>query len=241
GIEKKTAKLKGCEKAVVARHEAGHAVVGTAVANLLHGQPRVEKLSILPRSGGALGFTYIPPTNEDRYLLFIDELRGRLVTLLGGRAAEEVIYSGRVSTGALDDIRRATDMAYKAVAEYGLNQTIGPLSLATVSGGGMDESGGGVPWGRDQTDQERNLQGHLVDLVQREVKALLQSAHEVALSVVRANPTVLEGLGAHLEENEKVEGEELQKWLKLVVAPKELIIFVEGKQESLLPVQAGSG
>ncbi|MFQ6633737.1 hypothetical protein Gotur_011545 [Gossypium turneri] len=237
GIEKKTAKLKGCEKAVVARHEAGHAVVGTAVANLLHGQPRVEKLSILPRSGGALGFTYIPPTNEDRYLLFIDELRGRLVTLLGGRAAEEVIYSGRVSTGALDDIRRATDMAYKAVAEYGLNQTIGPLSLATVSGGGMDESGVSVM----KTDQERNLQGHLVDLVQREVKALLQSAHEVALSVVRANPTVLEGLGAHLEENEKVEGEELQKWLKLVVAPKELIIFVEGKQESLLPVQAGSG
>ncbi|XP_021279041.1 LOW QUALITY PROTEIN: ATP-dependent zinc metalloprotease FTSH 7, chloroplastic-like [Herrania umbratica] len=233
GIEKKTAKLKGSERAVVARHEAGHAVVGTAVANLLSGQPRVEKLSILPRSGGALGFTYSPPTNEDRYLLFIDELRGRLVTLLGGRAAEEVVYSGRVSTGALDDIRRATDMAYKAVAEYGLNQTIGPLSLATLSGGGMDESGGAVPWGRDQ--------GHLVDLVQREVKALLQSALEVALSVVRANPTVLEGLGAHLEENEKVEGEELQEWLKLVVAPKELTIFVGGKQESLLPLQAGSG
>ncbi|XP_007016169.2 PREDICTED: ATP-dependent zinc metalloprotease FTSH 7, chloroplastic [Theobroma cacao] len=233
GIEKKTAKLKGSERAVVARHEAGHAVVGTAVANLLPGQPRVEKLSILPRSGGALGFTYSPPTNEDRYLLFIDELRGRLVTLLGGRAAEEVVYSGRVSTGALDDIRRATDMAYKAVAEYGLNQTIGPLSLAILSGGGMDESGGAVPWGRDQ--------GHLVDLVQREVKALLQSALEVALSVVRANPTVLEGLGAHLEENEKVEGEELQDWLKLVVAPKELTIFVGGKQEPLLPVQAGSG
>ncbi|KAK9022202.1 hypothetical protein V6N11_002486 [Hibiscus sabdariffa] len=233
GIEKKTAKLKGSEKAVVARHEAGHAVVGTAVASLLPGQPRVEKLSILPRSGGALGFTYSPPTNEDRYLLFIDELRGRLVTLLGGRAAEEVVYSGRVSTGALDDIRRATDMAYKAVAEYGLNQTIGPLSLATVSGGGMDESGGAAPWGRDQ--------GHLVDLVQREVKALLQSALEVALSVVRANPTVLEGLGAHLEENEKVEGEELQEWLKLVVAPKELAVFIGGKQESVLPVQAGSG
>ncbi|XWS74042.1 hypothetical protein CRYUN_Cryun02cG0181500 [Craigia yunnanensis] len=233
GIEKKTAKLKGSEKAVVARHEAGHAVVGTAVANLLSGQPRVEKLSILPRSGGALGFTYTPPTNEDRYLLFIDELRGRLVTLLGGRAAEEVVYSGRVSTGAFDDIRRATDMAYKAVAEYGLNQTIGPLSLATLSGGGMDESGGAVPWGRDQ--------GHLVDLVQREVKALLQSALEVALSVIRANPTVLEGLGAHLEENEKVEGEELQEWLKLVVAPKELTIFIEGKQKSLLPLQAGSG
>ena len=109
-----------------------------------------QKLSILPRSGGALGFTYTPPTSEDRYLLFIDELRGRLATLLGGRAAEEFVYSGRVSTGALDDIRRATDMAYKAVAEYGLNQTIGPVSIATLSAGGMDESGGGAPWGRDQ-------------------------------------------------------------------------------------------
>ncbi|XP_027180147.1 ATP-dependent zinc metalloprotease FTSH 9, chloroplastic isoform X1 [Coffea eugenioides] len=230
GIEKKTAKLQGGEKAVVARHEAGHAVVGTAVANLLSGQPRVEKLSILPRSGGALGFTYIPPTNEDRYLLFIDELRGRLVTLLGGRAAEEVIYSGRVSTGALDDIRRATDMAYKAVAEYGLNETIGPVSLATLSGGGIEDAGS-MPWGRDQ--------GHLVGLVQREVKTLLQSALEVALSVVRANPTVLEGLGAKLEEKEKVEGEELQELLKLVVAPAELTYFVRGKQGSLLPLQTG--
>uniref|UniRef100_M0ZYC0 ATP-dependent zinc metalloprotease FTSH, chloroplastic n=1 Tax=Solanum tuberosum TaxID=4113 RepID=M0ZYC0_SOLTU len=232
GIEKKTAKLQGSEKGVVARHEAGHAVVGTAVANLLSGQPRVEKLSILPRSGGALGFTYIPPTNEDRYLLFVDELRGRLVTLLGGRAAEEVLYSGRVSTGAFDDIRRATDMAYKAVAEYGLSQTIGPISVATLSGGGMDD-GGSMSWGRDQ--------GHLVDLVQREVKVLLQSALDIALCVVRANLKVLEGLGAQLEENEKVEGEQLQEWLSMVVAPAELNFFIKGKQGSLLPLQAGSG
>lgn len=231
GIEKKHAKLKGNEKAVVARHEVGHALVGTAVANLLPGQPRVEKLSILPRSGGALGFTYTPPTTEDRYLLFVDELRGRLVTLLGGRAAEEVVLAGRVSTGALDDIRRATDMAYKAVAEYGLNRRIGPISLATLSNGGLDDSGGS-PWGRDQ--------GHLVDLVQREVKALLQSALEVALSVIRANPSVLEGLGAYLEEKEKVEGEELQEWLKSVVAPKELISFIRGQQEKILQLEAGS-
>ncbi|KAI8523621.1 hypothetical protein RHMOL_Rhmol13G0088400 [Rhododendron molle] len=194
GIEKKTAKLQGCEKGVVARHEAGHAVVGTAVANLLTGQPRVEKLSILPRSGGTLGFAYTPPTTEDRYLLFVDELRGRLVTLLGGRAAEEFVYAGRVSTGALDDIRRATDMAYKAVAEYGLNPTIGPVSMATLSGGGADESRG-VPWGRDQ-------------------------------------------VVFPFSEKEKVDGEELQEWLKLVVAPTELKFFITGKQESLLPLQA---
>lgn len=99
-----------------------------------------------------MGFTYTPPTTEDRYLLFVDELRGRLVTLLGGRAAEEVVYSGRVSTGALDDIRRATDMAYKAVTEYGLNQTIGPVSLSTLSSGGVDESSGASPWGKGQVD-----------------------------------------------------------------------------------------
>lgn len=190
----------------------------------------MEKLSILPRSGGALGFTYTPPTTEDRYLLFVDELRGRLVTLLGGRAAEEIVLAGRVSTGALDDIRRATDMAYKAVAEYGLNQRIGPISLATLSNGGLDDSGGS-PFGRDQ--------GHLVDLVQGEVKALLQSALEVALSVIRANPAVLEGLGAYLEENEKVEGEELQEWLKSVVAPEELTSFITGKQEHVLQLEVG--
>jgi len=221
GIEKKRSTLQPNEKAVVARHEAGHAVVGTAVANLLPGQPQVEKLSILPRSGGALGFTYTPPGNEDRHLLFVDELRGRLVTLLGGRAAEEVVYSGRVSTGALDDIKRATDMAYKAVAEYGLNQSIGPISLATLSGGGLDESGGTVPWAKDQ--------GHMVDLVQREVKILLQSALAMALLVIRSNPTVLEGLGAQLEANEKLDGEVLREWLKLVVAPTELATFIKGE------------
>lgn len=110
----------------------------------------LQKLSILPRSGGALGFTYIPPGAEDRNLLFIDELRGRLVILLGGRAAEEVVYHGRVSTGALDDIKRATDLAYKAVAEYGLSSTIGPISISTLSGGGLDETGGSFTWGKDQ-------------------------------------------------------------------------------------------
>lgn len=108
-----------------------------------------QKLSILPRSGGALGVTYTPP-NEDRYLIFIDELRGHLVTLMGGRAAEEVMYPGRASTGSLDDIRRATDIAYKAVAEYGLNHVIGPLSVSTLCGGGMDESWAAAPWDRKQ-------------------------------------------------------------------------------------------
>ena len=120
-------------------HEAGHAVVGTAVGCLIPGSSRPEQLSIVARSGGALGFTYIPPGEEDRKLMFSDELRGRLVTLMGGRAAE-IVACGRVSTGALDDIQRATDLAYKSVAEYGLSPSIGPMSVGTLSAGGQEDA-----------------------------------------------------------------------------------------------------
>ncbi|KAG2329770.1 hypothetical protein Bca52824_000950 [Brassica carinata] len=82
------------------------------------------------------------------------------------------------------------------------------------------------------------MQGKLVDLVQREVINLLQSALDVALSVVRANLDVLEGLGVQLEEKENVEGEDLHKWLSMVVAPEELAVFVKGKQVALLPARA---
>lgn len=230
GIEKKRLTLHSIEKGVIARHEVGHAVVGTAIASLLPGHTRVQKLSILPRTGGALGFTYIPPASEDRYLLFVDELRGRLVTLLGGRAAEEVMYCGRVSTGALDDIRQATDVAYKAIAEYGLNSLIGPVSLATLSGGGLDNSNTAFPWAKDQ--------GHVTNLVHKEVRSLLQSALSMALIVIRSNPTVLEGLGAQLEANDKVEGETLEDWLNQVVAPVELSAFVKGSRN--IPAWDGS-
>uniref|UniRef100_A0A7I4CH08 AAA+ ATPase domain-containing protein n=1 Tax=Physcomitrium patens TaxID=3218 RepID=A0A7I4CH08_PHYPA len=220
GIEKKRSTLHGSEKGVVARHEAGHAVVGTAVAKFIPGLTRVQKLSILPRTGGALGFTYIPPGAEDRNLLFVDELRGRLVTLLGGRAAEEVVYHGRVSTGSLDDIKRATDLAYKAVAEYGLSPIIGPISLATLSGGGLDDTGSSFSWGKDQ--------GHMADMVQKEVRSLMNSALEMALLVIRSNPTVLEGLGAQLEAEERLEGDPLEEWLNAVHAPIELAAFFRG-------------
>lgn len=75
---------------MVARHEVGHALVSTAVAALIPGSAEVEKLSIIPRSGGALGFTYIPPKTEDRALMFDSEIRGQLTMLMGGRAAEEI-------------------------------------------------------------------------------------------------------------------------------------------------------
>lgn len=137
------------EKETVAKHEVGHAMVATAVARLVPSLPDVEKLSIIPRSGGALGFTYTPPKSEDRALMFDSEIRGQLAMLMGGRAAEHLTCAA-VSTGAMDDIRRATDLAYKSVSEFGLNPAVGPLNVGVLAAGGGDEgaflmkdSGGG--------------------------------------------------------------------------------------------------
>ena len=220
GIEKKRSLLTAAEKIVVSAHEAGHAVVGTAVGALIPGQQRPEQLSIVARSGGALGFTYIPPGEEDRKLMFADELRGRLVTLMGGRAAE-IVACARVSTGALDDIQRATDLAYKAVAEYGLSPTIGPVSVPTLSAGGGEDSlfGGGVA-------DDANRQ------VEREVKETLVGALWVAVGLVEKNRRVLDDISEELSEQEKVMGDGLQRSLDRVAGTDDLERFLRGDDVS---------
>ncbi|KAL4429196.1 hypothetical protein ABPG77_010175 [Micractinium sp. CCAP 211/92] len=214
GIEKKRSMLQGVEKTVVARHEVGHALVSTAVSAVLPGtHGLVEKLSIIPRSGGALGFTYIPPKSEDRALLFDREIRGQLAMLMGGRAAEELTCDS-VSTGAVDDIRRATDMAYKAVSEYGLSSSIGPLSVGTLISGGDDYSllkDSGSPVAR---------------AVEGEVKLLCEAALAVARDVVAANRQLHDALSAELTREERVEGAVLQEWLERVEVPQSLKRFV---------------
>lgn len=171
GIEKKRSILQGVEKDVVARHEAGHALVSTAVARLLPGAPEVEKLSIIPRSGGALGFTYMPPKAEDRALMFDSEIRGQLAMLMGGRAAEQ-LTCGAVSTGAVDDIRRATDLACRSVSEFGLSAAVGPLNVSVLASGGADDGAWLMKEG-----------GGMSKLVELEVKAQMEGALEAALQV----------------------------------------------------------
>lgn len=224
GVEKKRSALGRSEKAVVARHEVGHAILGAAVAKILPNRSVVQKISIIPRSGGALGFAYIPPApgGEERQLLFVDELRAQLAILLGGRAAEEVAFEGRVSTGAMDDIRRATELAQNGIAEYGLSPTLGPLSLSTLTGTGSDGGFFGFP-----------DQGRLAEQVHMEVQNMLQEALSVARTVIQRNMGLLQGLGGTLEEDESVEGDALQTWLEKVEAPEELQQFLQ--RASLLP------
>ncbi|WIA29776.1 hypothetical protein OEZ86_012250 [Tetradesmus obliquus] len=206
GIEKKRSILQGMEKEVVARHEVGHALVSTAVSKLIAGSGAVAKLSIIPRTGGALGFTYIPPSTEDRALMFDREIRGQLAMLMGGRAAEQLTCAA-VSTGAVDDIRRATDLALRSVSEFGLSAAVGPLNVGVLAAGSDD----GAWLMRDN--------GKMATLVEAEVKALLAGALAVAVCVIAANKGIHDGLSSLLTKQERVEGDALTRWLENVEVP----------------------
>ncbi|EFJ49131.1 hypothetical protein VOLCADRAFT_89963 [Volvox carteri f. nagariensis] len=207
----------GVEKAVVARHEVGHALVGAAVAKLLDGFGEPARLSIVPRTGGALGFTYTPPKSEDRALMFDCEIRAQLAVLMGGRAAEHLSCPA-VSTGAADDIRRATDLATRAVSEYGMSRLLGPVNVAVLASGGAD-GGEGLAFLREGG-------GDVGRLVEREVRELVEGALTVAMAVVAGNVAVHSGLSEDLQREERVEGEVLAGWLRGVRVPECLGEFV---------------
>jgi cell division protease FtsH len=123
GTERKTRIMNDDERARVAHHEMGHALVAAS----LPGADPVQKVTIIPRSVGALGYTMQRPT-EDRFLITLPELKDRMVVLLAGRAAEEIVF-GEVSTGASDDLAKVTDIARECVTRYGMSETIGQVVL----------------------------------------------------------------------------------------------------------------
>jgi len=125
GIEKKSRVLRPEERRRVAYHEMGHALVAAS----LPGVDAVHKVSIIPRGVGALGYTMQRPT-EDRFLLAASELRNRVAVLMGGRAAEQLVFAGDVSTGAADDLQQATDIALEMVTRYGMDATLGQRTYA---------------------------------------------------------------------------------------------------------------
>jgi cell division protease FtsH len=126
GVEKKSRVLSKEERRRVAYHEMGHALVAAS----LPGVDPVHKVSIIPRGVGALGYTMQRPT-EDRFLLAASELKNRIAVLMGGRAAEQAIFGGDVSTGAADDLQRATEIAIEMVTRYGMDQKVGQRTYAS--------------------------------------------------------------------------------------------------------------
>ena len=202
GLEKKSRVLNEKEKKIVAYHEVGHALVGS----LTTGNGKVEKISIVPRGMAALGYTLQLPT-EDRFLMDEAELRGQIATLLGGRSAEEVVF-GSITTGASNDLQRATDLAERMVTTYGMSKVLGPL--AYQQGQQAQFLADGAP------NPRRVMSEETAQAIDREVKDIVETAHQHALHIIKLNKDLLETIATQLLETEVIEGEKLHKLLDQV-------------------------
>jgi cell division protease FtsH len=206
GLEKKSRVLNETEKKVVAYHEVGHAIIGA----LMPGAGKVEKISIVPRGVGALGYTLQLP-EEDRFLMAEDEIRGRIATLLGGRSAEELIF-GKVSTGASDDIQKATDLAERSVTLYGMSDYLGPIAFEKQQMQFLD----------GYQSPRRAVSPKVTEEIDREVKEIVDGAHHIALSILNQNRDLLEETAQELLNKEVLEGESLRDRLQQATHPAEL-------------------
>jgi cell division protease FtsH len=185
------------EKDFVAHHEAGHALL----ACLLPGTDPVRKVSMIPRGIAALGYTMQMPT-EDRYLLKKGELLDRLTMMLGGRSAEEVVF-GEVSTGAHNDLKKATELAREMVTEFGMSEELGPLSYSSREG---------APWSPD-FPVSRPWSEQTARYIDHAVRALVESAHKQAVDLLTDHKEALLALAAALREKEVIDEAELHEIL----------------------------
>ncbi len=195
GLERKSRVLSDKEKDRVAHHEAGHALVGLFVD---HADP-IHKVSIIPRGAAALGMTISLPL-EDRYLFTEPELRDRLAVLLGGRAAEEIVF-GYVSTGAQDDLQKSTDIARRMVEQFGMSPKVGPLTL-TQDGQRFLETK--LPWDRERTTSEE-----LARVADAEVGRFVSEAYELAKAILTEHEKALRAVADELKRLEVLEGKGL--------------------------------
>ncbi|HHP7245974.1 MAG TPA: ATP-dependent zinc metalloprotease FtsH [Elainellaceae cyanobacterium] len=203
GLEKKTRVLTDMEKTTVAYHETGHAIVGS----LMPGAGRVEKISIVPRGVGALGYTLQLP-EEDRFLVGEDELRGRIAIMLAGRSSEEITF-GKVSTGASDDIQKATDMAERCVTIYGMSDALGPIAFDKPQ----------QQFIPGMSSPRRSVSPQVTETIDQEVKMIIDNAHNMALKVLDANKDILEEIAQTLLDQEVLEASALQEKLSQVKRP----------------------
>ena len=196
GYQKKNAVLSDKEKKTVAYHEIGHALVA---AMQTHSAP-VQKITIIPRTSGALGYTMQVETG-DKYLMTKDELANKICTYTGGRAAEEVVFN-EITTGASNDIEQATKLARAMITRYGMSDEFDMVALETVNNQYL---GGDTSLACSaQTQQE----------IDKMVVQLVKSQHEKAIGILRSNRKALDALAKYLYEKETITGEEFMEVLK---------------------------
>lgn len=199
GLEKRSRVINPKEKKIVAYHESGHAVV----AATLPGADRVHRVSIIPRGVAALGYTLQLPT-EERYLLTYSELMTKLSVLLGGRAAEELVFK-ELSTGAANDLERATDIAEKIVKEYGMSERLGPLVFDSAT---RSQFLAGIYQPPFRKYSEKTAQ-----VIDEEIGSLIKNTYENVHRLLEEKRELLERLAKLLCDKEVVEGEELETLL----------------------------
>jgi cell division protease FtsH len=202
GLEKRNRLLNPKERAVVAYHEMGHALVAAAQP----GCDPVHKVSIVPRGIGALGYTIQRPT-EDRFLMTKAELLAKMTVLLGGRAAEHVVF-GHWSTGASDDLVRTTDIARSMVTRYGMVPELGHIAYDRERQGFLGSPGAAG---------DRGYSEQTAQAIDEAVKRLVDEAFATAVDILQRNRDVLERTSAQLLEKETLDEEQLREWFSRLV------------------------
>lgn len=198
GPQRKSRIISDKEKSIIAYHEAGH----TVVAKVIPGMDPVHKVSIVPR-GPALGYTLQLPL-EDKFLTSKSEINGRLSILLGGRVAEELVF-GEITTGAQNDILRATEIATKMVTEFGMSEKVGTLALGTEN----EE----IFLGRDISRNKKHSD-KTAEIIDEEIKNIITAAKEKAEKILKDNMDKLKYMVEMLIERENLTGEEVDMIMK---------------------------
>ena len=198
GPERKSRLISEKEKEIIAYHESGHALV----AKLLPNCDPVHKVSIIPRGNAALGYTLQLPT-QDRYLISKLELMDRLAVLLGGRVAEDIVFKD-VTTGAQNDLERATKIAHQMVTEYGMSESLGPVTL------GRKEHE--IFLGRDISEQ-RDYSEEVANKIDKEVRKIIEIAYTRAKDILTKNRRKLKKIARNLIKRETLEGKDLDDLL----------------------------
>jgi len=196
GVRRKGIILSEEVRERIAYHESGHALLG----RLLPKADPVHKISIIPRGDGSLGFTLQLPL-EDKYIVSEEELSDTLVTLFGGRAAEELVFN-ELTTGAYDDLKKATELAKRMVVEYGMSAKLGPISLARER---VD-----VFLGEEIVKSNEHSE-ELSSLVDEEIRSLISRSYERAKHILKQHRSILDRLAHELLEREVLAGDELER------------------------------
>ena len=191
GLEKKNRVMREKERKIVAFHEVGHAICAAASP----GADPVQKISIIPRGMGALGYTMYLPT-EDRYLLTKAEMLNRVTVLFGGRAAEEIVF-GDVTSGASDDIRKATDLARRMITEYGMSKRIGLVNHASDRPNAF-----GLPSGLDGSSASPET----AEVIESELRSITERCYARAVQILNDHRPLLEQMSAELLIREVLDG-----------------------------------